>query len=99
MAAFDLGAGRSPAIRLPQTRKNDGSFFRTVLLLARKTLALVLHFCVCIFVMFVRAFGSSCLQEMTRGAFELRFVFVFFVNLREYRAAECAGVGACAHSS
>ena len=27
MAAFDLGAGRSPAIRLPQTRKNVGSFF------------------------------------------------------------------------
>ena len=27
LAAFDLGAGRSPAIRLPQTRKNVGSFF------------------------------------------------------------------------
>ena len=45
--------------------------------------------------MFVRAFGSSCLQENTCGAFELRFVFAFFVNLRAYRAAECAGVGVC----
>ena len=50
MAAFDLGAGRSPAIRLPQTRKNDGSFFRTVLLLCKKNVHafvafLCLHFC------------------------------------------------------
>ena len=79
----------------PKLEKTMEVFSEQSSCFARKTLTLSLLFCVCIFVMFVRAFGSSCLQENTCGAFELRFVFAFFVNLREYRAAECAGVGVC----